>query len=857
MNFRARAIAASAAVVFTSFSSGAAAQGTAGAVPDPGIRARYDSAFYAWDAGRYPEALERLQRILSSPDGEQLLEPIALLTGELYHTVEITRDGRAPRWSGDGKHVAYETGSGDASVTHIVAYAEGDVRPVARLSGATGFVFSPDGRSAAYLRDDGRVILRELATGRERELNAPGITRGSLVFSSDGDLYLIGGAPGEATMDRVWRLTGATTGAVLEPGRMAAPIGDARPLAGSRMLLTQGGGRGGRGGRGGAPPGFAVLDGATGTLRAFQGSSPSASANGRFIAFVGRDGDENTISLLDVTAAAEPAVVKRSELSLAAPAPSPEGRRVAFQMMPREDWELYLVDADGSGEVRLTREIQHDLMPRFLSDTRVFAVMGEARHRRSYLYELDRLPVATAAPDTDMPAGGAGARLITTGPQLPERVRLFHNNTVRTVAPEYEWEPSPDGTKILIVADRDGNTVSPERGVYIMDLARSVTKEDLTRRLAASQAHEKSLRERGALMFERTAPAVRDAVARVSTGRISAYAHDLFQFDSKYITEPGNLKAIEYLVAQLRSFGYEPELQWFEARGVRTANVIAKLPGTVNPELIYVVSSHFDSVQRGPGADDDSSGTTALLEAARVLKDRPQPATIHFAFFTGEEAGLLGSREYVRRAQASGDRIVGALNNDMIGFANDHRLDNTIRYSNDGIRDIQHAAAFLFTNLITYDAKYYRSTDAAAYYEAYGDIVGGIGSYPILGNPHYHQPHDVLETINQQLVAEVSKTTVGTLMLLASSPSRLTGLEVVARRGSEVDVSWTPSPEQGVRTYVVAYGPPSDPMRRVLHGITEPRVTLMGVSMADVISVKAVDQRGAEGWDWARIAIGR
>mgnify|MGYP006138673123 CR=1 FL=1 len=68
-----------------------------------------------------------------------------------------------------------------------------------------------------------------------------------------------------------------------------------------------------------------------------------------------------------------------------------------------------------------------------------------------------------------------------------------------------------------------------------------------------------------------------------------------------------------------------------------------------------------------------------------------------------------------------------------------------------------------------------KSTDAAAYYDAYGDIVGGIGSHPVLSNPHYHQPHDFLEFINHQLVAETSKTTVATLMLLASSPSRLAG----------------------------------------------------------------------------------
>jgi hypothetical protein len=232
-----------------------------------------------------------------------------------------------------------------------------------------------------------------------------------------------------------------------------------------------------------------------------------------------------------------------------------------------------------------------------------------------------------------------------------------------------------------------------------------------------------------------------------------------------------------------------------------------------------------------------------------VLRHRPQAATLHFAFFTGEEAGLLGSREYVRRAVANGDRIVGALNNDMIGFANDQRLDNTIRYSNDGIRDIQHAAAFLFTGLITYDAKYYKSTDAHAYYEAYGDIVGGIGSYPILGNPHYHQTHDVLETINHQLIAEVSKTTIGTLMLLSSSPARLKDV-TVQRSGGTATVTWTAAAEKGVTGYVVAWGPAGDPLRNTRQ-VSEARAVIPAAE-DDVVAVKAVNSRGLHSWDWAR-----
>jgi hypothetical protein len=381
-----------------------------------------------------------------------------------------------------------------------------------------------------------------------------------------------------------------------------------------------------------------------------------------------------------------------------------------------------------------------------------------------------------------------------------------------------------------------------------------VTLPELRARIGAGLAAERDLRERGKATFAPHEARVREAVDAVSVSRIYGYGRDLFAFDSKFITQPGNAKAIEYLAARLREFGYEPELQWFEPRpGVRSANVVARLRGTRDTALVYVVSSHFDSVEDGPGSDDNTSGTSALLEAARVLATRPQAATIEFAFFTGEEAGLLGSREFVRRAVADGKRIVGALNNDMVGFANDERTDNTIRYSNDGLRDLQHAAAFLFTDLVTYDARYYKNTDAHAYYERYGDIVGGIGSDPILGNPHYHQSHELLETVSQHLIAEVSRTTVASIMAMASSPSRLGGLELAgAARG--VTATWQPAAERGVTGYLVTWGPASDPDREQLT-VAGPRAELPGAGPGTVVAVKAIGEGGIEGWDWVRATM--
>ena len=817
-----------------------------------GAQLLYDSAYYAWQGGDYPAALARLERLLAVATGLPFLERTALLTGEYYRTLEVSPDAASPRWSSDNRYAAYTTGGG--RIAHIVAVEADSVRTVARIDGV-GLVLSPDGAHAAYFsvretpelraarvtadsllranefrafsqqrqailrleRQLARIRLRTIATGQERELEVPDVAKSGLAFSPDGRvLYFVGAARGDSARTDIYAIEDVTGAAgvvtlTAEPGVKD----DLIPVAGGQYLVyTIGGGT------------VAVRNLATRETRTFEGVAPAVSQNGTLVTWLARNPMEYTINALSLALPGPPTVLKRSPRPLATPVPSPDGRRVAYAWQERDDWEIHVVGANGQADTRVTREIQHDRNPHWLSNDRLIAMKGEPRHTRAWLYEL------------------------TTGTAR----RLHHNNTVRTVAPEYDWAPSPDGTKLLIVADRDGNTISPERGLYLVDLGRTVTQTDVLERVRAMRAAERELRARGQRLFATIQAAVRAAVRDVSVARIYEYEQALYEFDSKYITQPGNRMAIGYIADQLRSWGYEPELQWFEPRpGLRTANVIATLRGTTNPELVYVVSSHFDSVERGPGADDNTSGTSALLEAARVLAGRPQAATIKFAFFTGEEAGLLGSREFVRRAVAADDRIVGALNNDMIGWTNDFRLDNTIRYSNDGIRDLQHAAAFLFTNLITYDARYYRNTDAHAYYEAYGDIVGGIGSYPILGNPHYHQTHDILETINHPLVAEVSKTTVASLMLLASSPSRVKDLEVTETVGG-AEARWTRSPEQGIARYVVTFGPPDAPERRTVT-VSGPRAVLSGAGVGWRVAVRAVNGRGMQSWDAARAVV--
>ena len=112
-------------------------------------------------------------------------------------------------------------------------------------------------------------------------------------------------------------------------------------------------------------------------------------------------------------------------------------------------------------------------------------------------------------------------------------------------------------------------------------------------------------------------------------------------------------------------------------RDAQLTNVIATLRGDQPASVArtYVVSGHYDSRCTGeidalcdaPGADDDASGTAAVLEMARVMATHHFDATIKFMAVPGEEEGLYGSGHFAKDAKRRGMDIEGMLNNDIVG----------------------------------------------------------------------------------------------------------------------------------------------------------------------------------------------
>jgi len=108
---------------------------------------------------------------------------------------------------------------------------------------------------------------------------------------------------------------------------------------------------------------------------------------------------------------------------------------------------------------------------------------------------------------------------------------------------------------------------------------------------------------------------------------------------------------------------------------IEVVNVVATLRGVSDPDRIYVVGGHYDSINGdnrdatdpAPGANDDASGTAAVLEACRVMCEVPFAATILFVCYDGEEMGLLGSTAHAAALRAAEAEIDGMITNDIVG----------------------------------------------------------------------------------------------------------------------------------------------------------------------------------------------
>ncbi len=166
---------------------------------------------------------------------------------------------------------------------------------------------------------------------------------------------------------------------------------------------------------------------------------------------------------------------------------------------------------------------------------------------------------------------------------------------------------------------------------------------------------------------------IQKMVNAVSQDSIQASILRMQRMYTRYTTTDSNkIVAVNWIRNRLLSYGYDSVyFQYFNNN--YGPNVVAIKKGYLYPSIkrYCLIGGHMDDVPSSgyaPGADDNASGTIAMLEAARVMKDYLFENTIYFLAFNAEELGLYGSDSFATRAWRNNDTIFGVLNFDMIGY---------------------------------------------------------------------------------------------------------------------------------------------------------------------------------------------
>jgi hypothetical protein len=297
--------------------------------------------------------------------------------------------------------------------------------------------------------------------------------------------------------------------------------------------------------------------------------------------------------------------------------------------------------------------------------------------------------------------------------------------------------------------------------------------------------------------------------AAVSRDRLRADIQALQDFRTRYASTPECEAAGGFLRDRFQEMGLAAVLQPFAFYGYQSRNVWAVIPGLTEPGQKVVVVAHYDSTSDqprvlAPGADDNASGTAAVLELARLLAEERFDFSIVLLCVSAEEWGLFGSRDYAVQARERGDDIVGAISLDMIsypdpaGYVVDLYGNSASEWLVDRFIAAAQPRARLRLDKVINPSMVY--SDHAPFWEqGYPALCANEDS----ASPYYHTTGDTLATLDMDFAVEATRAAVAATADLAQPiawPAPPSGLEARSQavnslfmRRKSVYLSWQPS----------------------------------------------------------------
>lgn len=294
--------------------------------------------------------------------------------------------------------------------------------------------------------------------------------------------------------------------------------------------------------------------------------------------------------------------------------------------------------------------------------------------------------------------------------------------------------------------------------------------------------------------------AYKDRAEAVSQSDIITNLQQFAALGIKTTGSQENANALNWLKEKYLSYGYTADQiveDPFSFSGTHSKNLIITKQGTLYPNKYVIICGHFDSIN-GPGVNDNGSGTSIMLEAARILRTVSTEYSIKFIHFSGEEQGLKGSYHYANNVAYQGStRVLDiklVFNLDQVGGKMSNSASNNVVYCDEDQGGLpgNNAASTTVTqqlrNCTTLYSPLQTEVDPAENtdyipFEQKGEVITGF--FERIRSNLPHTSGDTFANTDPVYIYKIGKASVGALQHFAVALETLGTHEIISKNSLE------------------------------------------------------------------------
>lgn len=266
-------------------------------------------------------------------------------------------------------------------------------------------------------------------------------------------------------------------------------------------------------------------------------------------------------------------------------------------------------------------------------------------------------------------------------------------------------------------------------------------------------------------------PNILEMITQVNESALQKYVQTMQDFGPRE-TGSDTCNAVgEYIYNELATADLSVRYDSWFTKKWSGKNIEATLPGTGSSNGIVIVCAHYDGVSISPSANDNAGGVAIVLVIAKIMSRYSFNSTVKFVLFSGEEQGLLGSKDYARKAYERGDQIIGVINLDGVGGApsaeDGKKIKHHVNNESAWMVDISGKVALLYSDYIELEVI---RLSQVKYSDHQSFVDNGFDAsylHQYAPYPYHHTTEDTIDHMNITYLAKVCRLTLGTLVSMA------------------------------------------------------------------------------------------